>query len=290
MKILLIGKNGQLGSQIDEIARKRGHAISSFGKKELNILKKRQLKKTLDKVNPEIVINTAAYHVVPDCEKYPDKAFQINAVAQKNLADICHTKKIRLVYYSTDKVFDGNKRRPYKESDVTNPIQIYGLSKLAGELITLNYNSDSIVIRTCGIFGGLTGSREKKGNFVLYILQQAKQSTELTISSEQVASFVNAYDLATATLDLLEKNVKSGIYNVVNEGYDSWANFAKEIIKIKKLSLIIKPVNRKGMHGDTRNPIFTPLDTSKIKSYKILLPTWQNALKRYLSFLERNGI
>lgn len=290
MKIFLIGKNGQLGYEIDKLSRKLRNDTFSFGQADLNILDHSFVRDKISEIMPDVVINTAAYHVVPDCEKYPDKAFLVNTIAQKNLADICREKGIRLVYYSTDKVFDGKKRRPYREDDMANPIQIYGLSKLAGELVTLNYNPQSIVIRTCGIFGGLTGSREKKGNFVLYILQQAKQNTELAISSEQVASFVSADDLATTTLDLLAKNAESGIYNVVNEGYDSWANFAKEIVKIKKLSLKIKPVDRKGIHGDLQNPVFTPLDTSKLKSYKILLPTWQNALKRYLSFLEQNGI
>lgn len=289
MKIFLIGKNGQLGHEIDILSKKLKYKIFSYGQKELNILDYKSVRNEIIKIKPDIVINTAAYHVVSDCEKYPEKAFQINALAQKNLADICHEKNIKLVYYSTDKVFDGKSNRPYKESDPTNPIQIYGLSKVVGENVTLNYNKNSLVIRTSIIFGGVNGSREKKGNFVLYILKQSKTQESLEISSEQITSFVNAQDLASATLKLLEKG-SLGIYNVVNQKYSSSAIFAQEIVKIRNLKLKIKPVDRKGFYGDMQTPIFTPLDNSKLKSEGINLSDWRDGLRRYLKFLESNGI
>lgn len=285
MKILLIGKNGQVGAEIDKESKKLGHKILSFGREDLDITDLDASKKKIEEFKPEIVINTAAYHVVPECEKNPEQAFLVNTIAQRNLAKVCQEMNIKLAYYSTDRVFDGRKRKPYKETDKANPIQIYGLSKLAGEMVSLNYNSKSIVIRTCGIFGGLSGSRCKKGNFVLYILKQAKEKKELEISLDQIASFVYAKDLAQATLKLLEKDVSSGIYHVVNDGYGSWAEFAKQIVKIKKLSLKIIPVDRHGSYGEIPTPIFTAFDISKIKDFGIKMPTWQNGLKRYLDFL-----
>lgn len=289
MKIFLIGKNGQLGREIDKLSRKLKNDTFSFGQSDLDILDYNLVREKIDKIMPDVVINTAAYHVVSDCEKFPDKAFLINVLAQKNLADICREKKIKLIYYSTDKVFNGKKRRPYREIDPTSPIQIYGLSKVAGEMVTLNYNENSLVIRTSIIFGGVIGSKEKKGNFVLYILKQSKAQESIEISSEQITSFVNAGDLALATLKLLKKD-RRGIYNVVNEKYSSSATFAKEIVKLRNLKLKIVPVNRKGFYGEMQTPIFTPLDTSKLKSEGIVLPEWRNGLKRYLKLLESNGI
>lgn len=289
MKIFLVGKNGQLGGEINKLAQKE-YEVFSFGKDDLDIENHELVRKKIEETRPDIFINTAAYHIVSECEKNPNKAFSINTTAEKNIASLCKEYGVRLVYYSTDKVFDGKKRTPYREDDFTNPIQIYGLSKLAGEIVSLNYNPDSIVIRTCGIFGGVSGSREKKGNFVLYILEQAKKAGELEISSEQKANFVYAEDLALATLDLLKVKAKSGIYNIVNDDYSSWSTFASEIVRIRNLKLKIKPVDRRGSYGDTPTPIFTALNTSKIKSYNIQLSDWKNALRRYLDFLKPHGI
>ncbi len=290
MRILIIGKNGQLGQEIDHLAKEFKFETFAFGKQELDILDYKRTEKLIKKISPDVVINTAAYHVVSDCEQFPEKAFAVNAAAEKKLADTCHQNKIKLVYYSTDKVFDGKKRSPYKESEPATPIQIYGLSKLAGEIATTNYCPNSIIIRTCGIFGGVAGSREKKGNFVLYILQQAKKGKQIEISSEQVVNFVYAKDLAFATLMLLRRKAKNGTYNIVNERSATWARFAQEIVKIRKLNFKIVPVDRGGSFGSVPTPIYTALDTTKIKNCDIKLSDWRDALKRYLDFLEMNGL
>ncbi len=289
MKIFLIGKNGQLGHEIEKLSLKNNYKISSFGKDELDILNYKDVKKKILRLKPDVVINTAAMHVVPDCETDPIKAFQINSFAQKNIAEICNENNIKSVYISTDKVFDGTKKTPYSETDRPNPIQNYGLSKLAGEFLTLNNNKNSLVIRTSIIFGGLAGSRQKKGNFVLYILNKAKEEKRLEISSEQITSFVYADDLAKSILGLVKKK-KNGIYNVSNQKHSSSAIFAKEIIKIRSLDLKIIPVDRGGFYGQMRTPIFTALSTSKLKSAGITLPDWQTSLKCYLKYLESNGI
>jgi dTDP-4-dehydrorhamnose reductase len=285
MKIFLIGKNGQVGAEINQQGLKMGFKIIAFGSKELDITDHDKVRQKIEKHKPDVVINTAAYHVLSDSERHIDTAFKVNVYAVKNLADICNKYNIRFINYSSDKVFDGKKRTPYTETDKTNPLQIYGITKLTGEIIAANYNNDTLNIRTCGIYGGLTGSTVKKGNFVLYILKESKLKTELEISSEQIASFVHAKDLAKATLQLLQKNVPKGIYNIVNEGCGSWAEFAQEIVKLNKLKMKIIPVNRKGIYGDTHLPEFTAMDISKIKKLGITLPPWQTGLQEYLHFL-----
>lgn len=286
MKILLLGKTGQVGVQVLAIAKKSKIDIKAFTKEELNIADKVKVYKAIEIYKPDVVINASGYHVVSDCELYPDKAFEINTYALKNLAVACRAVNARLVNFSTDKVFDGTKKTPYTENDRPNPIQIYGMSKLAGEIASHNYHSRSFTIRTCGVYGGLTGSRIKRGNFVLYILNEAKTKKTLEISMEQIASFVNAHDLANATLSLLKKNADSGIYHIVNSGYGSWADFAQEIVSIAKLKLKIVPVDRSGVYSDIKIPVFAALDNSKTKALGIDLPDWKDGLKRYIDFLK----
>lgn len=289
MKIFIIGKNGQLGSELVKCSNDAGNETFSFGRQDLDITSYDKVKEKIEQLAPDVVINTAAYHIVSDCEKYPDIAFSVNAAAQKNIALICKNNDIKLVYLSTDKVFDGEFKKPYKENDIANPVQVYGISKLAGEIATLNYNPNSLIIRTCGIFGGLYGSRAKKGNFVLYILNQSKIKREIEISSEQIANFAYADDLALGILQLLEKKSK-GIFNLVNQGYSSWAKFSQEIVKIRKLEFKIIPIDRKGVYGDVPTPIFTALNTDKAGKKGVFMGGWRDALKRYLDFLEKNGI
>lgn len=282
MKILLIGKNGQLGSEIDRQAKHLEFKIHSFGREELDITDYKSVRRQIEKHKPDFVVNASAYHVVPDCEAYPDKAFAVNALALKNLADICKKCSSTLVHYSTDYVFDGFKQRSYREDDMPHPLQIYGISKLVGEQIVLQYALGSIVIRTSGLYGGKGGSRAKKGNFVLTILKQIKGKKGLEVSSEQIVSPTYAADIALATLKLLQNRSAKGIFHLVNEGFCSWAEFASEIVKIKRLPTKIIPVDRKGMAGSLRRPLFSALKNTRASKLGVKLPSWQDALRRYL--------
>lgn len=285
MKILLLGKNGQLGREIDSQVRSRGIELCSLGREELDVTHDNQVKKVIDDVKADIVINTTAYHLVLDCEKYPEKAFLVNCFAVKKLAEICRSKKIKFITFSTDYVFDGIKADFYAETDRPNPLQIYGLSKLAGEFVSQNYDPNSLVIRTCGVYGGKMGSREKGGNFILTILKEAMVKKTLEVSSEQIVNPTYAFDLAGATLELMMANAAGGIYHLTNTGCCSWAQFAEEICHIKKLKLKIIPVDKKGFVGGVRRPLFSALSNRKAQSLGIILPSWQNALKRYLNSL-----
>lgn len=287
MKILLIGKQGQLGAQLEKVLVSVHTELYAFGHKELDISHYSAIRGLIKKIRPDVVINTSAYHVLTDCEKYPQKAFAINTFALKNLAEVCRNQKIKLVTYSTDYVFDGAKGKLYTESDSTNPLQMYGLSKLAGEIICLNYNPGSIVIRTCGVYGGAHGSRSKKGNFVLTILNEAKNKTTIEVSSEQIVSPTYARDLAECTARLLHNNTAHGVYHLVNEGYCSWYEFAKEIVKLEKLNVTVSPVDRRGEYAGIRRPLFSALANTKATMLGIVMPSWQNGLKRYLSGIKK---
>lgn len=285
MKILVIGKNGQVGAALLEAARAKKIKAVGVGREELDIVDKKTIQMAVKKYKPTIIINTSAFHVVAECELHPEDAFLVNSSAVKHLADICMENKIRLVHFSTDKVFDGDRKTPYLESDCPNPLQIYGISKLAGEECALYYNQDTLIIRTCGVFGGLEGSRSKKGNFVLYLLREAKNKKVLEISSEQFVSVAYAQDLAVATIELLLKKAEPGIYNIVNKGECSWAEFAQEIVKTAKVPMKIKGIDRKGFVNGMKIPKYTVLSTKKINSLGIELPSWKSGLNRYMELL-----
>ncbi len=286
MKLFLVGSLGQIGTEILHQAKALGYAVDAFTKNELDITDFESVAAAIQKSKPDTVINASGYHVIPDCEKYPDKAFDLNVYAVKNLAEQSEAVGAGFVNYSTDKVFDGTKNAPYEEDDPTNPLQMYGISKLAGEIVTYDNASRAYTIRTCGVFGGKTGSRIKKGNFVLYILNEAKKHTSLEVSSDQIASFVNASDLARVTISLLQKKPLPGIYHVVNDGYDSWVNFAREIIRLSRATLKIIPVDRSHAESEFRIPSFQALSNTKVKRLGIDLAPWQDGLARYIEYLK----
>lgn len=284
MKVLLIGKHGQLGTELGNVFVKTKTKLYAFGHDELDICDYAATQTIIKKILPDIVINAAAHNVLTDCETNPRKAFEINAFALKNLAGMCHAQHIKLVTYSTDYVFDGVKGKPYAEIDQTNPLQMYGLSKLAGEIISLNYNPDSIVIRTCGVYGGTHGSRTK-GNFVMMIVHEAQKRKILEISSEQIVSPTYAQDLAQCTIRLLQNKSARGIYHLVNEGHCSWYEFAKKIVAVKKITTKVLPVNRHGEFAGIKRPLMSALLNTRAKASGIVMPPWQDALRRYLTIV-----
>lgn len=284
MTVFIFGKNGQLGEQLYIHGIDRKHKVLGFSHEELDITDHVKTEKMIKKVKPDIILNATAFHVVPDCEIYPDRAFLVNAIAVRDIAEICQSLNIRFVHYSTDYVFDGKKGSPYEEDDLPSPVQTYGVSKVAGEYMALAFNSKSIVIRSSGVYGGKQGSRSKKGNFALNILEERDKKT-LKVSSEQIVSPTHSADLANATFKLIKNRNTSGIYHLANEGYCSWAEFAAEIMRLSGSKTKIIPVDRSGQSGGARRPLFSALKNTRAAKLGVKLPTWQDAIGRYLKTL-----
>ncbi len=263
-----------------------GFEIIGLNKDEFNVLNKLQVEKQLAKIKPDILINTSAYHAVPKCEEQPIEAMAVNFLAVQNLAYLCKKYKIVFVTYSTDYVFDGDKGSAYAETDMPHPLQTYGLSKLAGEYAALSiYPGGTLLIRTCGVFGGQTGSRQKGGNFVLNILKQAEGKEKIEVSCEQIVNPTYAGDLSNATLKLLKKKNKPGIYHLASRGYCSWYEFSKEIFKIVGIATKLVPVDRSKENNKIKRPKFSALKNTKAKALGIQLPSWKDGLKSYFNFL-----
>lgn len=286
-KILLIGKNGQLGAEIMKTAPSFSFEIVGFDKEELDVTNKSQAEQKIKEIKPDILINASAYNAVLMCEKNFLPAMAINFIAVQNLARVCKENDIIFVTYSTDYVFDGAKEAPYVENDAPNPLQVYGISKLAGEYAALSHCPErSFVIRTCGLYGGKGGSPEK-GNFVLNIMKEAIEKEIIEVSSEQVISPTYAGDLSRATLKLLDSGADPGIYHLINEGYCSWYEFTKELFELAEIKKEIRPVDRGGLSGEMKRPKFSALKNIKAKALGIELPSWQEGLKSYINFLKQ---
>jgi dTDP-4-dehydrorhamnose reductase len=287
-KILLIGKTSQLGSEIIKDIKNYNFELISFNSTELDITDKKQIKEKIKKIKPDILINTAAYHVLQKCEENPTIAMKVNFIAVKNLAKICKEKNIIFVTYSTDYVFDGEKKVPYNENDSPNPLQVYGLSKLAGEYAALYSNlNNTFIIRTNGLYGGKKGSIQKNGNFVLNIMKAAKNKKTIEVASDQIVSPTYAGDLSKATLELLSKNAEPGIYHLVNEGFCSWYEFTKEIFQQANIKTKVLPVERRGFSSGCQRPDFSALENTKAKEIRIELSHWKDGLKSYIKHLTK---
>lgn len=281
MKILLIGKTGQLGS--DLIKNNLKHEICAPDKSELDLNDSSAIRDIIKKVSPEVVINTAAFHNVCLCEKEYDAAFKINCIAVRNLALVCKDINSLFVTFSSDYVFDGNKKAPYLEDDRVSPLQIYGITRMAGESIAMSAAPENtIIIRTCGLYG-VSGAKSKGGNFVDKRINDVKTNKRIEISCEQTVSPTYTDDLSRAVFKLIEnKGLSRGIYHLVNEGSCSWYEFTRFIYETMGLTAEVVPVDRQGLEKGMRRPVYSVLANIKAKQMGIILPHWKDAVKRYL--------
>ena len=284
MKILLIGKSGQLGSDLLRFAG--ANEIIAPGREELDITVPDSMDACIRAHRPGVVINTAAFHNVPLCEDEPGRAFLVNCVAVRNLAAACRDAGALFVTFSTDYVFGGEKRTPYLEDDCPAPLQIYGMTKLAGEHAALSTAPDhAVVVRTCGLYG-MSGAASKGGNFVDKRIRDARGNHALEIGCDQTVCPTYTGDLAKALLGLIgHPRLAPGIYHLVNEGECSWYEFTCSIFKLMGIEITVNPVDRGGWDGLMRRPLYSALANTKARSVGIALPHWRDGLKRYLDIL-----
>ena len=275
MNVAIIGARGQLGR---ELVRVFGPGCTALDIGEVDICDPVRLREVLDACRPAAVINTAAYHNVPECEKNADRAFAVNAVGVKNLRDACLGLGSGLVQISTDYVFDGTKGVPYTEEDVPNPLNTYGVSKLAGEHFARQVPVHHVV-RVSSLFG-ITGSVAKGGaNFVKLMLEAARTKDRIAVSSNIVSSPTYAVDAAVRIREILESGAPPGIYHVSNAGDCSWHDFAAEIFRRIGASIRLdERIETPEIEGGLRRPLNTSLRSVRT----IPLRPWREAIGDYL--------
>jgi len=281
-RALLIGGSGQLGSEL----LRQGVAawdITAPDRAKLDAGDSIALASAVEELKPELVLNCSAFHVVDLCESRFADALGINAVAVSTLAKAAERIGARFVTLSTDYAFDGTRRTPYREDDRPNPIQAYGISKVAGEQAALSaHPGGAFVIRTCGIYG-LAASRQKSGNFVLNRLADARAKAVVEVGSDLVCTPTSATDLAAAILALLGKQAPAGLYHLTNGGWCDWATFTAEIYRHAGLATQVAPVDRGGRYAPARRPAYTVLDGAKARASEVSLRPWQEALAEYVA-------
>jgi len=288
--ILVIGSTGQLGTSLLGVSGNNARLIG-ISHQDCDVSDIDTLSSIIHKYNPYVIINTTAYHNLQLCETSPKKAFQVNAIAVGELAKLCKANKINFITISTDYVFDGKKKTPYIESDVPNPIQVYGASKYTGELLSRYiYPGGTYVIRTCGLYGGLEGSHQKGGNFILNILKESKHKKIVYVNNSQRVNPTYAPHLATAIIKLINTRCDPEIYHLANENFCSWYEFSKYIFQIFNITTQLERSTLNFSQSEFTRPKFTVLKNTKGKKVHIVLPHWKIGLIEYKKYLETNNV
>lgn len=241
------------------------HEFTFTDRAQLDIAKQTNVEEFFSKHAFDIVLNCAAYTAVDHAEKDQENAFLINEKGVENLVKACEKFKIVLIHFSTDYVFDGNKNLPYLESDETNPLGIYGRSKLAGEQKILNSNCSSLIFRTSWLYA-------KHGkNFYTTMLRLGKEKPEINVVCDQIGTPTNTRDLAKAVMHSLENmsiwEGRQEIYHFSNEGVASWYDFAKAIMESNSLKCKVNPIPTKNYPTPAKRPVFSVLNKEKFKTH-----------------------
>jgi len=275
-EILITGNLGQLGKAIERLAKNRGLGVSGSDLDSLDITNASQIEEWVGDSHARTLINCAAFTAVDDCEINEIEAETINGIGVGFLAEACRKSGTRLMHVSTDYVFDGTKTTPYVESDPTGPTSAYGRTKLLGERMAASI-SDHVIVRTAWLYG--LGGR----NFVEAIRRQIDGGAEeLKVVADQHGCPTFCDDLATAMLDLAEVDAQ-GIFHVVNSGETTWHGFASEVARLLGSSIPIEAVTTQAFPRPAPRPAYSVLDTTKVHTLLgCPMPTWQDALARYL--------
>ena len=289
MRILVTGKNGQLGQSINKLINietkiENNPSSNEFifvGREELDLSNNSSIINYFDNHDKfDIVINSAAYTAVDQAEEEQELANQVNHLAVKQLAEIVKEQKARLIHISTDYVFNGESDKPYIETSETNPINVYGKTKLAGERTLQEIMpTNAIIIRTSWVYS------EYGNNFVKTMLRLGKERDEINVVSDQIGSPTYATDLANAILDIVQniefKEVgrKTQVYHYSNAGKVSWYDFAKEIFKIAKVDCKVNPITTQQYPTPAQRPKNTLMSKDKIAEiFSVNIPDWKESL------------
>ncbi|WP_420065408.1 dTDP-4-dehydrorhamnose reductase [Pectobacterium colocasium] len=273
MRILLTGANGQLGRCFQDRLPAEWEILATDAA-ELDITDLKQVEEAVKAFQPDAIVNAAAYTAVDKAESEPELAAKINVTGPENLAIIASKQGIRLVHVSTDYVFDGNATEPYREDSATNPLSVYGKTKLAGELAVAKASSEAIIVRTAWVFS------EYGNNFVKTMLRLAKERDTLSIVSDQRGCPTYAGDLAQAIISLLEKNAESGIYHYCGDKEVSWYEFAEQIFKVASKRKVVSSaptltaISTEEYPTPAKRPKYSALDCLKINKLNISQSNW----------------
>lgn len=283
MKVLVTGVKGQLGYDVVGELKKRNIEAVGVDIDEMDITDAASVDKVIKEASPDAVIHCAAYTAVDAAEDNVDICRKVNKDGTQNIANVCKELDIKMIYISTDYVFDGEGTRPWEPDDKPDPLNVYGLTKYEGEVAVTSTLSKYFIVRIAWVFG-LNGK-----NFIKTMLNLAKTHDSLTVVNDQFGSPTYTYDLARLLVDMVLTD-KYGIYHATNEGIITWYDFACKIFETAGLNVKVSPVPASEYPAKAKRPSNSRMSKQKLVDNGFeLLPTWQDALERYIKILKENG-
>ena len=281
MKVFVTGVRGQLGYDVVNELEKRGHTAIGVDIEDLDIIDAAAVDKMITEAAPEAVIHCAAWTAVDAAEDNEEKCRQVNVNGTENIAKVCKKLNCKMMYISTDYIFDGKGTRPWEPDDpVTTPLNVYGQTKYEGELAVRNNVEKFFIVRIAWVFG-------KGKNFIKTMLNLGKNHDHLTVVNDQYRTPTYTYDLARLLVDMIETD-KYGNYHATNEGgYITWYDFACEIFRQAGMNVDVEPVSSAQYAAKAKRP-----ENSRMNKQKLVdngfepLPDWKDALRRYLMIID----
>ncbi len=285
-RIAVFGCGGQLGVELCREFNQRGCSVAGWDRSQVDITSPQTVEQAIASFDPEVVLNAAAYNQVDVAESEPVAAYQVNALAVRNLALACRQSGAELVHFSTDYVFDGKAGRPYTEEDATHPLGAYAVSKLAGELYAQAYLSKLLIVRTSGVFG-LGALQTPRGNFIELMLRLASEGKQIRVVEDHIGSPTYAPLLAARTADLVERGV-TGVVHCGGGCAVGWHRFAQMVFEEAGLKPDLRSTTDREYRTPARRPKYSALSNSKMESLGLeAMPALEITLRSYLQLRAR---
>ena len=285
MKVLVTGVKGQLGHDVMNELALRGIEVIGVDVEEMDITDRTACETVISQEKPDAVIHCAAYTAVDAAEDNLELCRKINAEGTRNIARVCKAMDIKMMYISTDYVFNGGGQRPWEPDDHREPLNVYGLTKYEGEIAVEQNIQKYFIVRIAWVFG-VNGK-----NFIKTMLRLGKEKGAVSVVNDQIGSPTYTYDLARLLVDMIQTD-KYGRYHTTNEGLCSWYEFACEIFRQAGMDEVkVTPVDSDGFPAKAKRPSNSRMSKEKLTENGFeRLPSWQNALERYLKALKDNGM
>ncbi|HWF03108.1 MAG TPA: dTDP-4-dehydrorhamnose reductase [Candidatus Angelobacter sp.] len=283
MKVAVIGGNGQLGRDVSSAFSAEGHKATALTHEDLEISSVESVRTVLGALQPDVVVNTAAFHHVDKCEAEPGLAFAINGIGARNLAQVTAETGATILHVSTDYVFDGQKGTPYVEEDMPAPLNVYGNTKLSGEFFVRSTNPRHFVVRVSAIYGE-SPCRAKGGlNFVELMLKLSRERKELRVVDDEFVTPTPTAQIAQQ-LVALSRSTDYGLYHATAEGSCSWYEFAAAIFELTNTKVGLEPARPGEFPAKVARPKYSVLENRALKNKSLnIFSHWKEGLEKYLS-------
>ena len=281
MKVLVTGIGGQLGHDVVRELEQRGQDVVGVGREEMDITDAEKVGEVIRACAPDAVIHCSAYTAVDRAEDEADQCRKVNVDGAKNIAEVCAERDCKMIYISTDFVFSGEGERPWETDDAAGPISVYGRTKYEGETEVKSRLDKFFIVRISWVFG------KNGNNFVKTMLRIGKENGAVKVVDDQIGSPTYTRDMAVLLADMVQTE-KYGVYHASNEGFCSWYEFAKEIFRLAGMDEVsVTPITSDQFPAKAKRPFNSRMSKEKlIKEGFNKLPSWQDALKRYLQELD----